>query len=307
MLGSAFGLERPMGLTLDRPIRHTMDSFGKRKKTAAALAFVLAVAATTYLFATRKSDPLQQSVPPPSTEIDSISPAFTVTPVAPISSTRPGDSIPVAQRSTEERAAAVKHALTLGMGPERDGMAERLVAQGLSRVDGERMAQSFIEGYADCLFDAARKQYEAQGMSVTEFLESAERSWSQLLAAFQLNRVRSAMAPCMANISQQTGVPLVAGYESGGSLDERITPPPPPPPWAAEMDSRIRAHVASRPELGATDVLVECSEEGCSVMLVGRDIRIFDFQFDVFAEQNGFEHALLRGDGGRRFVWLQRR
>jgi hypothetical protein len=285
-----------------------MRSSGNRKSTAATLAVLLALAAITYGIATRKSDPLQQSLPPPSTEIGSVSRAPTSTPVAPVSSTQePRESIPVPQPSTEERAAAVKHTLTLGMGPERDGMAERLVAQGLSRVDGERMAQRFIEGYAECLFDATRKQYEAQGMSGNEFLDNAERSWSQLLAAFQLSRVRSAMSPCMANISQQTGIPLVAGYESGGSLDERITPPPPPPPWAAEMDSRIRAHVASRPELGVTDVLVECREEGCSVMLVGRDIRIFDFQFDVFAEQNGFEHALLRGDGNRRLVWLQRR
>ena len=41
-------------------------------------------------------------------------------------------------------------------------------------------------------------------------------------------------------------------------------------------------------------------------MLTGRDIHIFDFEFDVFAEQNGFQHAVLRGDGNMRLVWLQR-
>jgi hypothetical protein len=270
---------------------------------------LLVVAATTYFIATRKSEPLHQSVSPP-TEIDSVSPAPIAPPVEPISSTQESDEsipIPIPEGSTEERAAAVKHTLTLGMGPERDAMSERLVAQGLSRVDAEKVAQRFVEGYADCLFDATRRQYESQGTSLNEFLEHAERSWTQLLAAFQLNRVRSRMASCMANISQQTGIPLGSpDYASGGSFDDRITPPPPLPSWAAEMDSRIRDHVASRPDLGVTDVLIECREEGCSVMLVGRDIRIFEFEFDVFAQQNGFQKAVLRGDSTRRLVWLER-
>jgi len=72
------------------------------------------------------------------------------------------------------------------------------------------------------------------------------------------------------------------------------------------MEGRIRDHVASRPELGVTDVLVDCREAGCYVVLAGRDIPIFDFDFDAFAEQNGFARALLRGESNRRLVVLER-
>ena len=72
------------------------------------------------------------------------------------------------------------------------------------------------------------------------------------------------------------------------------------------MESRIRDHVASRPDLGVTDALVDCRQAGCTVMLVGRDIRVFEFDFDVFAEQNGFARAVLRGERNRRLVWLER-
>jgi hypothetical protein len=72
------------------------------------------------------------------------------------------------------------------------------------------------------------------------------------------------------------------------------------------MDSRIRDHVASHPGLGVTDVFVECRDEGCGAMLVGRDIRIFDFDFDVFAGRNGFRKAVVAGDSNRRSVWLER-
>jgi hypothetical protein len=40
--------------------------------------------------------------------------------------------------------------------------------------------------------------------------------------------------------------------------------------------------------------------------MVGRAIRIFDLEFDVFAEQNGFGRAVLRGDSNARSVWLPR-
>ena len=72
------------------------------------------------------------------------------------------------------------------------------------------------------------------------------------------------------------------------------------------MESRIRQYVASRPVPEITQVVVRCIEEGCNVTLVGDDIRIFDLQFDVFAEQNGFQHAVLGGDKELGLVWLQR-
>jgi hypothetical protein len=268
-------------------------------RVGVTVALALAVAATVWFLATKKHATQDLARQHPET----VRARATVTPLErPVAAPQePDESIPSRERSPQEHAAAVKHALTLTMGPDRDRIAERLVAQGLSQPDAERMGQHAIEGYADCLYEAARKQYAAQG-NLNEFLDHIEIAW--VFAASNLNRVRATMAPCLANIGQQTGIPWPAEYASGGSPDERITLPPPPPPWAAEMDSRIRDHVASHPGLGVTDVFVECRDEGCGAMLVGRDIRIFDF--DVFAGQNGFRKAVVAGDSNRRSVWLER-
>jgi hypothetical protein len=190
------------------------------------------------------------------------------------------------------------------MSPQRDIVVEQLVAQGLSREDAERMGQRAVEGYADCLFESVRRQYEAQG-NLSEFLDHTDDiAW--LEAAATLSSVRAATAPCLANVAQQVGITLPASPASGGNLDERITLPIEPPSWGAEMERRIRDHVASRPELGVTDVVVTCREQGCSALLVGRDIRIFEFEFDVFAEQNGFQKAVVGGQANGRSVWLER-
>jgi hypothetical protein len=271
-----------------------------KTRTAGVFALALSVAATFWFFAVR-----QDAIPKPAAQRIQAVHADAI--AAPLEQQGPlhrdpEESKPVPQRSAE-RAAAVKHMLTLAMGAERDRITNELVEQGLSSEDAEQMGRRAVEGIADCLFDAARSQYEAQG-NLNEFLEHAEIDW--VLAATSLNRVRAVMAPCLANIHQQTGLPLPADHAVGGNLDERVTLPPPPPPWAAEMTGRIREHVASHPELGATDVFVQCREEGCSAMLVGNDIRIFDFEFDVFAEQNGFQKAVVGGDRDRRSVWLER-
>jgi hypothetical protein len=213
------------------------------------------------------------------------------------------DSTLASARSRDDRAAEVKQIMTLVLAPERGHLVEQLVAQGLSAEDAERMGQRAVEGYADCLFETVRKQYEAQG-NLNDFLDHAEITWVD--AALKLNGVRAAVAPCIATIIQQVGLPPPPNLPLGGSLEERIKLPSEPPPWAAEMESRIRDHVASHSELGVTDVIVECREEGCRALLVGRDIRIFDFDFDVFAEQNGFQKALVGGDRYGRSVWLER-
>jgi hypothetical protein len=190
------------------------------------------------------------------------------------------------------------------MGAQRDILVEQLSEQGLSREDAERMGQRAVEGFADCLFENVRKQYEAQG-NLSEFLEHTDdTAW--LEAATRLNSVRASTAPCLANVAQQVGITLPESPTSGGNLDERIILPPEPPSWGAEMERRIRDHVASRPELGVTDVVVTCREQGCSALLVGRDIRVFDFDFDAFAEQNGFQKAVVGGPPNGRSVWLER-
>jgi len=53
-------------------------------------------------------------------------------------------------------------------------------------------------------------------------------------------------------------------------------------------------------------LLVKCRQEGCNALIGGHDIPIFDLDFDVFAERNGFHHALVGGDSNHRTVWLQR-
>jgi hypothetical protein len=184
-----------------------------------------------------------------------------------------------------------------------------LTQQGLAQTDSELVIDRFIEGVTECIFEAARNEYEAQGMGLNGFLDAAQAApWFQTLEYIYSKRVRRAAVPCVANISQQTGIPMPADFERGGTDVDRIQPAPPVPPWATDMENRIRENVARYPEAGVSDARVHCVEAGCTVVLTGRAIRIFDLEFDVFAEQNGFKHALLSGGGNsnQRFVWLQR-
>jgi hypothetical protein len=272
------------------------------------VASVLAAMATAYIISTKHApEPPQPSSSSPPIEIHSAAPIAN----ARVESVSPAQALaePIPEpASNEERAAVIKQTMTEALAPSREVLVNGLVARGLAPEDSEQVAQRFVEGFADCLFEAARKDYEAQGLGIKEFLDGAEMVWTQTLAYVSLNRVQAAAVPCVANISQQTGIPLPANFGSGGSTStEPISPPAPPPPWAADMEARIRDHIAAYPELGITSVLVECVENGCNVLMVGRgNIRVFDLEFDVFAEQNGFKHAVLFGDGNRRSVRLNR-
>lgn len=274
-------------------------------KKALTLALGLAVAATAYFISTQDApEPLPQSLSPP-TEIDSVAPLATRQ-VERISSTqKPNESIASIQKpnesASETQLSSEERTMIEVMAPSREVLVRGLVERGLAPVDSEQLAQRFVQGFADCLFEAARKEHEAQGK-----LDGGEMGWAQIMAYLNLNRVQSAAVPCIANISQQTGIPLPANFGSAGSSTDSIAPEHPSPPWAADSEARIRDHIASYPALGITSVLVNCIEQGCNIVLVGRDIHIFDLEFDVFAEQNGFQHAVLRGDSNLRFVWLQR-
>jgi hypothetical protein len=273
-----------------------------KTRTSGALALALIAAATFWFFAVKKH--AQPELAPQRTETvraDAIAAPLARQHSVGQQPDEPPQVVPAP--SAGERAAAVKRMLTLAMGAEREKITKDLVEQGLSLADAEQMARRAVEGIADCLFDAARSQYAAQG-NLSEFLDHTEIDW--VLAATNLSRVRVVMAPCLANVRQQTGLPSPVDQPVNGSPDERVTLPPPPPPWAAEMGTRIRDHIASHPGLGVTDVFVQCRDEGCSAMLVGSDIQIFDFDFDVFAEQNGFKKAVVGGERDRRSVWLER-
>jgi hypothetical protein len=177
--------------------------------------------------------------------------------------------------------------------------------QGLESADSEQIAQAFIERFAACIFDAARNDSEAQGMDVKEFLDGAEIVWAQpAQAILNLGRVQASAVPCVTNVAQQAGIRLPDNL--GVDVADRLAANVDSPPWAKEMEARIRAHIASHSAIALTGLLVKCRSNGCNVMMGGRDVPIFDYDFDVFAEQNGFLHAVIGGDERSRFVWLQR-
>ncbi len=187
------------------------------------------------------------------------------------------------------------------MGTWRDAAAGALAERGLAPEDSKRQAQQFSEGVADCFLEVMRKDYEARGKP-----DASELTWTQAIAYVGLNRVQSAAVPCVVNIGQQNGIPVSADFGTAGSRADDIPARLPSPPWAADMETRIRRHVASHSVPGIATVLVECIESGCTVALVGHDIRVFDLEFDGFAEQNGFQRVAPSGDTNMRLVWLQR-
>ena len=269
------------------------------------VAVILVAAVAGYLVIPTKMAPPEPSPPteipvPMPTAIQRIQPEVSTYAREPVSA--------AARAMSNERITAIKHAMSKAMSEFRETILNGLVAQGLAPIDSEQTAQRFIEGFADCLFEAARREYETQGISVEEFLDRIEIVWTQPVeSTTNLNRVQSAAAPCVANVGQQAGIPFPANFGTAANeISERFSAEIESPPWADEMEDRIRDHVASQPELVLTGLLVTCRENGCNVMMVGRDIRIFDLEFDVFAEQNGFKHAVLGGDSNRRLVWLPR-
>lgn len=267
----------------------------------------MAAVATAFLVTT-KHDPALPSHPPV-TEIPRAA-AATTNATGPNTATNRVDEPRTAGRmSDQERAAAIRRAISKAMAGNRDVYAQELAAGGLAPSDSERIAQRLTDGLADCIFEAARKEYEARGVSFKDFLDGAEIVWSQPIqpGIRDVSPIRSGAASCIATVGQQAGMALPADYGSAANeFVERFSASLEPPPWASQMEARIREHIASHPGIEITDTLTTCREEGCSVMLVGRDIRIFDLEFERFAEQNGFEHAVLGGDSDRRFVWLQR-
>jgi len=79
------------------------------------------------------------------------------------------------------------------------------------------------------------------------------------------------------------------------------------PPWSDEMESTILSHIGQHPGLKLTNLQVQCAEEGCLILLIGRDIPVYELDLDVFATEHGFNAALIRGDGIEdRTVFLRR-
>jgi hypothetical protein len=272
---------------------------------ALAVVFVLAVAGTAYVISTRHV----ASPPLPPHPIESARAGPTTTdavesrgPTGPLN-----EVLPVTQLSDPQRVVAIKRAISKAMADSRDEVTRGLAASGLAAADSEPIAQRFIDGVADCIFEAARNEYEAQGVALKEFLDGTEIVWSQPIemGTRDLRPIQSRAAPCVADASQQAGLPMPASYGSAADdIIERFSAGLESPPWGAEMEARIRDHIASH-DRALAGILVKCRDDGCNVMMVG-DVRIFDLEFDRFAEQNGFQHAVLGGDTSHRLVWLQR-
>jgi hypothetical protein len=271
---------------------------------APTVILVVAVAAAAYVIATRHS-PTRQ---PPSTENSSAASVATRAAAPSISPDTPSEAPPRIQLSDEQRAVAIKHAISKALADSRDEFAKGLAASGLASADSRPIAQRFVDGMADCLFEAARNEYAARGVGFKEFLDGAEIVWSQPIEvdAKSVSRIQSVASPCIANASQQAGIPTPIDYGSAADhVAARLSAGLESPPWAAEMEARIRDHIARHP--GVAGTLIKCRNDGCNVMLEGAAIRVFDLEFDRFAEQNGFRHAVLGGHtNSRRFVWLQR-
>lgn len=276
-------------------------------KRASTIAWMLAIALTVYVVARNRGSPEREKQPARATDVVSVA-APASAPSTPRIPPTPEPQAQQAQPSDEERAAAIKDAMTKAMADSRDAFVAGLVAKGLARADSERIAQRMIEGLANCLFEAAVLEYEAQGVGLRGFMDLAEILWNQ---PFELsanpNHVASVAETCTTNVSQQAGIPLPDGAElPGRDIAARFSAGLESPFWAAEMEARIRDHIASYPGLTLTGLLVKCREDGCNVMMVGRAVPFFELEFDRFAEQNGFKHATPGGNGDRRFVWLQR-
>jgi hypothetical protein len=217
----------------------------------------------------------------------------------------------------ERRAAAViaKMAARLDMHGD-NSYANSLVQSGLSRIDSETVVARFYADVAKCGFEEARRRAETRGTTYTQFLAEAELVWSSAPEDIDINVASVALLsmPCVADAAQRAAIALppdlmarYAAFEAGaGATPEQEPADVPPPQWARAMEAAIRAHVARYPAVVLTNLDARCNERGCAVVLEGDDVPVYDLEFDVFAEQNGFHHASVNGRGGHRVVWLPR-
>jgi hypothetical protein len=276
-------------------------------RTLAVTVVLAAAAGATYLTATKHAAAPPQL--PPVAESSVIATTTTDAAQTGPSKVRADESPLDATLADEERAAAIKHAISNALAKARESYAKALQDSGLASADSQRIAQQLVDEVAGCIFEAALAESAASGVDRQEFLTGAEVIWSQPTEASVgvIGRgVRSSAVPCVANAYQLAGITMPDYFASAGNeVPEPITSSA-PPPWAAEMEVRLREHISSYRALDLTGVLVKCREQGCQALIVGHDIPIFDLEFDVFAERNGFRSAIVGGDSSHRIVWLQR-
>ena len=91
------------------------------------------------------------------------------------------------------------------------------------------------------------------------------------------------------------------------SLGTRL-PPVVSPDWADEVEAKILDHIALYPDVLANSVQVQCTEDACTVLIqADHTIDPFQFEFDRFAEANGFKSAVIHTtDFNARIITLLR-
>jgi hypothetical protein len=111
-------------------------------------------------------------------------------------------------------------------------------------------------------------------------------------------------------IVERSSAPEAGPVRTEPNIMALITRQPMPdievPSWADDMESTILSYVAQQPNLALTGLQVQCANEGCLLLMIGTGIRVYDMNFDVFADEHGFNGALVGGDSRARTVFLRR-
>jgi hypothetical protein len=250
--------------------------------------------------------------------------AVTVATTSPIARPAPeDDGEDVAERSLEERSTGIKQMIGKALASGyRDRYIETLVGEGLSRADSENIVQTLFNALAECHFAVTRQRYESYGLTVEQFLSGAEEVWTARdYHNVSVDTIARNAPQCVAQASQQAGLPIAIEPDGSAAAsapeDFGILAQPNlvawprsadanvgPQDWAHQMESTLRAHIDRYSDASLTDLRIKCEERGCVVLMKGEMIPIFEFEFDRFAEENGFASALAGGDASRRIVWL---
>lgn len=237
-------------------------------------------------------------------------------------------SIATPEPSLDARTAVVKAMLADALASRhRDEYVELLSAQGLAASDSTVIVDTFLAGLADCTFETTQSAYESYGLSREEFVKGAEDLWKSIPPEYRSISVRgiAGSSPhCAAVVSQQAGIALPAVSENTAST---ASPPDDFGIWSApnlladpageraalaanertdEMEAKLLAYVTGLGEAGIEVLRIKCEARGCMLLMLGNDIDVFRFDFDAFAEANGFQSALIGGEASHRVVTLRR-
>jgi len=270
----------------------------------ASAALVVLVVAGLY-FVSRSSDQLPaEAHTPPHEESRALPPA----PAAPIAGKADATSSDAGISDTE-RATNIKNAMSAALAARSiRAYIGPLTGSGLAPADSERIAEALLSDLAGCMFEAARQAYTARGVTFEEFLNDAEGVWlhgPEESRTLSVSNVVMFAPSCAAGALQQAGIPAriepnnMAPYN--GRRREVVSVP-----QSAEMETRVLSHISQYPEIALTNLQVQCDVLGCTALLEATtSIDIFLFEFDRFAEENGFASAVISGSGGQRIVHLR--